>query len=214
MSDNESNAQPAAVPAQASVIERLFSRVGLFRVVVALLVLSSLAGAWWSVTRVLLPMQAQYKDISVKVSRLATEVDNLERSCSREIIQQTRERLAEAHAQLFSDENVLAAWLEDLQVQAAPLALEAKASFGKTMPLTSNEKGVMLIPATIEVGLGHNLVRAAKGSASQRFARLMKRLSSGGKRVDFEELTVTGNGFSMASSVLVLNLWARQEAAK
>ncbi len=214
MSETESNARPPALPAHPSVTERLFSRVAVFRVGVALLVLGSLAAAWWSVTRVLLPVQAQYKELSVKVSWLATDVDDLQRSCSREIVQQTSARLEKAHAQLFSDEHALAAWVDDLHTQAGPLALEAKASFGKTVALIGNEKGLLLIPAIIEVGLSGDRERVASQSASQRLSKLMLRLSSSGKRVDLEELTVHGNGLTVENSVLVLNLWARQEAAK
>jgi len=101
-----------------------------------------------------------------------------------------------------------------LHAQARTLALNAKASFGKTVPPAGNEKGLLIIPATIEVALNDDAERTVREPASQRLSRLMSRLDSSNKRVDLAELTVIGNGNSIASSTIVLNLWAGQEAAK
>jgi MFS superfamily sulfate permease-like transporter len=193
----------------------MFSRVAWFRVVVASLVLGSLLAAWWSITQVLLPVQRQCKESSAKVSRLATDVDELQRACSRENLQQTRARVYTARARLFSDETSLANWLTELQAQASPLNLQAQASFGKTQPLTSDAKGLLLIPTTIELGvLPVGDARNVKGTVSQRLANLMRQLESGGKRADLTELTVTGNGYAVEHSTLVVNLWAEQEVAR
>ena len=212
MSEIEVQPRPAVPP---PVLAPLFSRVAGFRIVVAVLVLGSLAAAWWSLTRVLLPAQRECKEASAKMSRLATAVDDLQRTCSRETVQQSNARRDEVRAQLFSDEHSLAAWWSDLQAQAGPLDLSTRANFGRTVPLTGNAQGLMLIPATIEVGVLHrDDERKSPGLVSQRLGQLLRQLDTAGKRIDLAELTVTGNGSSVESSTLVLNLWAESEAAR
>src|SRR5439155_15714023 len=91
----------------------------------------SMALAWWTFVHGLAPLQEQSRELTAKFGRLSSEMDNLERKWSKAQMEEIRSKYKEAYSQLFADEPALQAWLAGLEEQAAPLGLDVKVDFGQ-----------------------------------------------------------------------------------
>jgi len=100
--------------------------------VILAVILSSVGLAWWSFAKVLPPLQDRNRELSSTVSRLGTEVDELDRRWPKAAADQVTNNYQRVRAQLFSNEADFANWLANLSGQASTLTLDAKADFGKT----------------------------------------------------------------------------------
>lgn len=201
--------QPKAppVPLQPKSFSR---REWIFRLVIATALCGAVALAWWTLRIRLLPLQQQSRELSVAVSHLSTEVDDLERQWSKTKQEQTARRLAEAHTRLFGNQAALEAWLSQLKEQADPLLLDTRTALGQSIPKLTGEQEIAVIPTTISVDVRPALRDQAKDkdSAYQRVLRLAQRLTAPQKRADLAELTVVGGTNAISSAVLVFHLWA------
>jgi hypothetical protein len=177
----------------------------LFRLVILLLILTSLAMAWWSFTRRLVPLQKQSRDVAVQLSRFASEVDTLERKWSRTETDQIRSEYTTVRSQLFADLPEIGRWLMRLDEQAAPLALEIKVDFGKSSSRSAEEEQLAVIPASIVLEV-HPTIGGTQ-TPYQRMLRLGQQLGAEGKRADLFELSVNGGPLSITHGLLVFNLW-------
>ncbi|HXP61693.1 MAG TPA: hypothetical protein VN829_14450 [Dongiaceae bacterium] len=204
---------PPSIPEARVVTPPQFGKPGrqdaLFRVAVVLVLLASLALAWWAFRHRLVPVQRQSRELASKVSRLSTTVDGLERKWTPAAAEQIRAQYREAHFTLFADEQALGAWLERIQRQAAPLALDLKVQLGQSAAQTNAPEKLAVIPASVAIE-----VRPAPGtaeSAYQRLLRLGRQLAAEGKRADLAELTAEGGPRSVTHAWLVFNLWAGED---
>jgi hypothetical protein len=177
-------------------------------VVIAALLLGSLGLTWWCFKVRLAPLQAQAKELSIQVGRLSTEVDVLERTWARARADEISNRLFQAHSQLFLDQASLENWLANLQEQAEPLALEAKANFGKTIPQNVIGEELAIIPTSIAVDVHPTASADVAGSPYRRVLQLSQRMASETKRADLAELKVEGGPNSIARAMLTFELWA------
>jgi cell division protein FtsB len=183
-------------------------REWLFRLVIVVLLVASIALVWWSLKFRLLPAQKQSRELSTSVTRLSTEVDDLERQWSKARQDEINRRLKQAHAQLFSDQDAVESWLSNIKTQSDPLLLDAKAALGKSIPKTTNGQEVAIIPAIISVSVAPIFGVPDKESPYQRILRFSERLAAVQKRADLIELTVLGGTNSVSSAALVFHLWA------
>ena len=101
--------------------------------------------------------------------------------------------------------------LANLKEQVSPLALDAKADFGRTIPQATNEADLVIIPTTIAVDVQPAAGSQGYESPYQRVLRLCQRLSAQQKRADLAELRVTGGTGSVSSAMMVFHLWAGEE---
>ena len=185
----------------------------IFRVVIVMLLLGSMAMAWWSI-RGLAPLQKETRTLSSRVASLSAGVDDLERKRPREQAAQVEARLHEAHSTLFTDQAALAAWLATLQKQTASLALNARSSFGKTIPQITNGESVAVIPTTISLDVQPQSGAQENESPYQRVLRLNRILITQDKRVDLRELTMVGGPHSVTNAVMVFYLWAEDKGVQ
>ena len=177
-----------------------------FRTVVVIIIVGSLALAWWAFAVRFVPLQKRSQDLTSSVSRLSTELDVLERRWTKEESAEIRARYQELHTQLFSDTAALQAWLTRLEEMATPLALQATVSFGDPRPQLTNDFKVGVIPANVSLEV--RPILNATESPYQRLLRLGQKLATEGKRSDLAEMTVTGGPMSITQAQLVFNLWA------
>ena len=177
-----------------------------FRTVVVIIIVGSLALAWWAFAVRFVPLQKRSRDLTSSVSRLSTELDVLERRWTKEESAEIRARYQELHTQLFSDTAALQAWLTRLEEMATPLALQATVSFGDPRPQLTNDFKVGVIPANVSLEV--RPILNATESPYQRLLRLGQKLATEGKRSDLAEMTVTGGPMSITQAQLVFNLWA------
>ena len=211
------SAAPTTLPLRRRVAPvqqaRIDYREWLFRAVTVTLLLGSMALAWWSI-RGLAPLQKQTRTLSSRVAGLSAEVDDLERKRPKDQDGRIEARLQEAHSTLFTDQAALAAWLATLQKQTAPLALEARSIFGKTIPQTTNGESVTVIPTTISLDVRPQAGAQGKESPYQRVLRLNRILTTQDKRADLRELTMAGGPHSVTNAVMVFYLWAADKGVQ
>src|SRR5882672_9342746 len=110
-------AQPNPAP-QAPPPVPMAVRLGLrsprevmFRIVILAVILISVGLAWWSFAKVLPPLQYKIRELSATVSRLGTEVDEMDRQCPKAAADQVTNNYQRVRAQLFSNEAAFANWL-------------------------------------------------------------------------------------------------------
>ena len=199
---------PLKLPPKPLQARPFRSREWVFRLVIVLLLVGSVALAWWSLKFRLLPAQKQSRELSVSVTRLSTEVDDLERQWSKVKQDQVARRLNQAHAQLFDTQDAVENWLFNIKAQSDPLLLDAKASLGKSIPKTTNGQDVAIIPATVSVSVAPIFGVQDRESPYQRILRFSERLATLQKRADLIDLTVAGGTNSVSSASLVFHLWA------
>lgn len=214
-SAKEPEAPPPVIPPKAPMlpprIRRLNPREVAFRLLALLLVIASLFLVWFSYAKLLSVRQQTSRELSTTISRLSTEVDAMERRWSGPEIEQVTNSFNAIPDHLIADQPQLEDWLEGLNRQVLPLALDAKADFGKTVVRKSADDKLAVIPTTISVEA--QPARGIEGAESpyQRMLRLMQRLATEQRRADITEITVTGGPDSVAHAEVILNLWAGEE---
>lgn len=189
---------------------RINYREVLLRVGLVLVVVGAVALMWWSYRR-LVPLQQRTRELNATVTRLSSEVDEMQRRWSGADIEQLNQKSDRVQAQLFSGPPELEAWLRELKEQVVPLALDINANFGKTSAAAPEDQKLATVPATVSVE-----VKPAPGipgvqTPYQRILQLSQRLTAQEKRADLVELSVAGGTNSVSRAVVVLNLWAGQE---
>ena len=210
-------AQPNPAP-QAPPPVPMAVRLGLrsprevmFRIVILAVILSSVGLAWWSFAKVLPPLQDKNRELSSTVSRLGTEVDEMDRQWPKAAADQVTNNYQRVRAQLFSNEAAFANWLANLSGQASTLTLDAKADFGKTAPVPAPGETLATIPATIVIEVPSPPGEGAAQSPFQRVVQLTGQLCAGQRRTDLAELRLSGGVGSISRVVVVLDLWAGEE---
>lgn len=180
-----------------------------FRLLVAGLIIGACSLLGWTFFRKLAPLQQQSRELSGQVARLSAEADALERNWEKSDPEQVNRDFGRVNSHLFSDEMALTSWLGELKEQTTPLALELKTDFGTAVAPDTNYLNLVLIPATVSVGVAHD--PEASHSPYQRLLRLSHSLFTKERRVDLMELTVIGGGNSLQQATLGLKLWAGKE---
>src|SRR6266700_2684966 len=106
MSPPQPNPAPQAPPPVPMAV-----RLGLrsprevmFRIVILAVILSSVGLAWWGFAKVLPPLQDKYRELSSTVSRLGTEVDELDRQWPKAAVDQVTKSYQQIRGELFSNE--------------------------------------------------------------------------------------------------------------
>jgi hypothetical protein len=180
-----------------------------FRAINFSLILASMAFAWWTFQKRLVPLQKQSRQQASRLEALSSQVDDMGRKWPKFQRDQIRTDYQEVRNELFADELELGRWLMRLEEEASPLALDIKVQFGKSTNRTTEDEKLAVIPASVTL-----VVRPTIGGTQtpyQRMLRLGQELGAEGKRADLAELTVNGGPLSITKGVLVFNLWAGEE---
>jgi hypothetical protein len=180
----------------------------LFRVVIVLVVLVSIAVAYWSFFERLVPLQQKSREMVTKVSKMSEQMDQAARRWSPDQIKETRARYREVYSQLFADPAALQEWLRQIRAEAAPLALDLNVSLGQSMAQGGFTNNLAIVPAAISLEVLPAPGDAKGKSPYERVLAFGQQLAAHGKRADLAELTVTGGAGSISRAVLVFNLWA------
>jgi outer membrane murein-binding lipoprotein Lpp len=208
-------AQPTPqAPRPVPVVVRLglrSPREVIFRLVIVAVILSSVGLAWWSFAKILPPLQDKGRELSAAVSRLGTEVDELDRQWPKAAAEQVAKSYQLVRGELFSNEGAFANWLANLNGQASSLTLDAKADFGKTAPVPAPGEKLATLPATIVIEVRSPAAEGPAQSPYQRVVQLTEQLCAGKRRTDLAELRLSGGAGSITRVVVVLDLWAGEE---
>ena len=184
----------------------------IFRLINFGLILLSLALAWWTFEKRLIPQQQKSRQLASTMDTLSSQIDDLSRKWPKFERDQIRTDYKEVRSALFQDEMELGRWVMRLEEEAAPLALETQVKFGSPSDKTTDKEKLSIIPASITL-----VVRPTIGGTQtpyQRMLRLGQTLGAEGKRADLAELTVNGGPLSITKGILVFNLWAGDENTK
>jgi cytoskeletal protein RodZ len=201
-------------PPTTSLLDQLrvrSSRELTFRIVILVIIFGSLGLAWWSFAKVLPPLQNKSKELTSTLSRLNTDVDELERKWPKEAELEVTNKYNEVRSQLFSNEAAFDSWLANLNGQASTLTLDAKADFGKTSPVTAPGEKLATIPASIFVEVRPSQTGSLAQSPYQRIIQLTEQLCLQQKRTDLAQLTLAGGVGSISRALVVLHLWAGED---
>jgi hypothetical protein len=199
---------PAGVPPRKAGYGDL-----LFRVIILVAVLGSVAMIWWSFVLVLLPRQQQAKDLSLRVSRLSAEVDDLDGQWTQAQMTNVTNQFSQVDLKLFGGQAGVDAWLANLKELAGSLALDVGADFGPPSPQTAGGRTLNVIPATVSIKVQPAGPETKTPSPYGRVLLLGQLLSVENKRADLTELTMDGGTNSINRVALVLNYWAAKEGA-
>ena len=187
------------------------------RISLVVLNLGSVAFFWWSLTKVLMPLQKQTQDTNLIVTRLISEVDRMERVLAEGDVEQVRGKYGDVRSWLFVGRPAVEAWLGGLKEQVVPLALDVEFDFTADPAPATATTTTTNAPLTINPTRVTLKVRPAPGieavaSPFQRTLQLTQRLTEQEKRVDLVELTATGGSNSVENVTVVLNLWTGEES--
>jgi len=208
MSSEDSAPAPAARPTARNAGHR----DRLFRAIILVAVLGSVAVIWWSLAR-LLPRQQQSRELSQQVARLSAEVDDLDRQWTKEQTAQVTNQFSRVDVTLFEGRAGVDAWLANLKELGASLALDVGADFGQPSQQTAGGRTMTLIPATVSVQVLPAGPETKPPSPYGRILLLGQLLSFENKRADLMELRMDGGANSIGRAVLVVNYWAGKEGA-
>ncbi len=186
-------------------------RESLFRVIILLAVVGSVAVILWSLFGLLFPQLKQSRELSSTVARLSTEVDGLEREWTEAEAAQVRNRRRQVDFELFGGKAALEAWLAQLKEQGAPLGLGVRGDFGPVKTRLAGSHMLTIIPVMVSVEVQPTPPDATVLSPYQRILQLSQRLTGGEKRADLTELTVVAGTNSIRRAVLQLNYWVDEE---
>ncbi len=186
-------------------------RESLFRVVIFVTVVGSVAVILWSLFALLFPRLKQSRELSSTVARLSAEVDSLEQQWTDAEAAQVRNRRRQVEFEMFGGRTALESWLARLKEQGAPLGLGVRGDFGPVSTKPIGSRMLTILPVMVSVDVQPPPEEAADQSPYQRVLRLSQRLTAGDKRADLTELTVMGGTNSISRAVLVLNYWVDEE---
>jgi hypothetical protein len=185
----------------------------LFRVVILVAVLASVALIWWSVFATLTPRLKESRELGSSVARMSAEVEGLDHQWSKEAVAQVTNRFSQASARLFKGRAGLEAWLANLKELAASLALDVGTDLGQPSLQTVGGRTLTVIPATISIQVQPAGPETRPPSPYQRILVFGQLLSAEKKRADLTALTVDGGTNSISRVVLDFNYWTTKEAA-
>ncbi|HEY5912579.1 MAG TPA: hypothetical protein VJA21_18405 [Verrucomicrobiae bacterium] len=186
----------------------------LFRIGIVLVMLLSIAVAYWSFFQHLLPLQKESRSMVTRVSQMSEKTDEMGQRWTAEQVRQIRERYREVCGRLFANQAALEAWLRQIHADATPLALDIKVGFGQgsdqeLQDLFTNTSAVSpasfsleVVPQQIQPG-----DKLENTTPYQRILAFARQLAAHGKRADLAELHVTGGVGSVQRAILVFNLW-------
>jgi hypothetical protein len=179
----------------------------LFRGLILAVILGSLALIWWSFALVLSPRQTQSRELSLEVTHLSAEVDDLDRQWTKAQMAQVTNQFNQVDFTLFEGRAGVETWLANLKELAASLALNLGADVGQPTQQTVGGRTLTLIPATVSIEVLPAGPEIKPSSPYKRVLLLGQSLLGESKRADLTELTVAGGTNSISQVVLVLNYW-------
>jgi hypothetical protein len=186
------------------------SSVGLWlmRLGIVLVCASSLWLVYWSLILRLQPVNREFKDKTIELSRLADEVEQLKLKWKAADVEQVRERFNAARDYLFDGAEDLESWQGELRSQGILMTFDAAVKFGEKQPYPKAGGKLAYIPADIE--LRPVEVIGMTNSPYKRLLALMQTLARSPKRFDVVELVAEGNSNSVREARAVLQLLAER----
>ncbi|PWU18453.1 MAG: hypothetical protein C5B50_09020 [Verrucomicrobia bacterium] len=222
MSDDTTNPTAATFPARQTgqpalpvPAKSIGTRDWIYRVGIFVVLVPSLALAWWSYTNVLQPSLEQSRKLISDVSRLEADVDRLSRKFTPAETEEITNKYAQIPNHLFDNTAALELWLADFKSQANTLGLDVKADVGKPTPQATSPKKLAVIPSSlsIEAQPGTN-VNSVVPFPCQRLLRVAQIFGAQGKRTDLTELTVFCGTNSISRATITLDCWANEEGTQ
>lgn len=164
----------------------------------------------WSLHR-LQPVMKATSAATDRVTRVASQIDDLERARVRAEQENITQRFQKAMADYATGEESVREWLMDLRERATPLAFALNADIGEVVERDIEGQSLTLIPVRIELEPieGFNPVRGTY----QRLIEFCRFMAGHRLRVDVVDMTVAGSDGAVGRAVLMVHLWARSSAS-
>ncbi len=160
---------------------------------------------WWSVKR-LAPVQQEIAKITASISRLNSEIENMEsdlREAGGE--QGIEDCFRQAEEQLLPGRPGIEAWSKEMEQAALVHGLEMSISFGKPESRSVTNYLTTLVPADLVLRPRADL--PDDRSAYQRVLDLAETVVNTGHRIDLVQLEARGASNSVGYARMTLHLW-------
>jgi len=184
------------------------------RIVQRILLLLPLGAAFglvaWSLHR-LQPVLRATSAATDRVTRVSTQIDDLERARARAEEEEVSLRFQKAMADYATGEGSVREWLMDLRERAAPLAFALNAEIGEVVARDVGGQSLSLIPVRIELEPVEGF--SPSRGAYQRLIEFCRYMAGHRLRVDVVDMTVAGSAGSVGRAVLTVHIWARSSAS-
>jgi len=187
--------------------EPLSVRDWLVRGLMAAVLIASILAAYWSY-RQLVPIQKESREASALVNRLSTEIGVMEGKYTPADLEVLAGEYHRAQGLLFSGEDALNQWFQNLKAGMIPLALDATADFGRAATTNAAQQALAVVPAKLTLDIKPAGEIGSVRSPYERVLGFLDQVARQEKRVDLIELQVDGGSNSVTRALLVLDLWA------
>lgn len=189
-------------------IPRSFLRALVVRIIMAVVLLASVALAWWSWNR-LQPVRDELEQKTTQSTRLANDVQQLEMRWDAPEAERVDIRYQHAQTLLFNSPDELLKWQRDLKRETLGLALDANAQVGKPQPHPRTQQKLSLLTATVD--LQPAAVLRSTNSPYKRVLGFTRGLENPKKRMDLVELSVSGSSNSVQQARAIVQLWSQEK---
>jgi hypothetical protein len=204
--------QPPRLPAAphhhraGDYVPKTGAGIWLVRVVMTLVCAGSVWLGYWSLVVRLQPVNREYKEKTIELSRLADQVEQMKLKLQAAEAENIRERYETARQYLFAGADDLESWQAELRSQGILMTYEAAAAFGEQQPYPKAGDKLGFIPANLEFRPVD--VIGMTNSPYKRLLGLMQTLARSPKRFDLLELVADGNSDSVREARAMVHLLA------
>jgi hypothetical protein len=180
------------------------SRAAAERLILLLVVGTSLAAIWWSVNRYQ-ALQRQTAALQKRLSHLQADLDLMQSRWPDARRADVDRRFAEVPEHLFQGEQSFATWMDQIRRGAPPLALAAQVSVLSTRTETNGPTPLTIIQAQVDFPAAADI--DANRPLYQRLIQFSQQLTSSPERVDLLEANLAGSDSALNLATALVEVW-------
>lgn len=177
------------------------------RVILLLVVATSLSAIWWSVSRYQ-NVQQQTATLQKKLSHLQADLDLMQSRWPSNRIAEVERRFTELPEHLLQGEQSFSAWMDQIRRGAPPLALAANVSVTGTRSETNGSTRVTVIQALVEFPAATDI--EATRPLYQRLIQFSQQLTSSPQRVDLLEANLAAADTALGVATATVEVWTAE----
>ena len=121
------------------------------RVLLVALTIGAFGLVWWSVNR-LLPLQAQYNNLTAQILHLEYKVEQMDSAQGRQELETAESRFNQSYQDSLATQEEVASWVDLLKETALPLGLGLEIEFGKPVPQAGEDQNLANLAGDVGIG--------------------------------------------------------------
>jgi hypothetical protein len=191
---------------QRSYVPKTGAGIWLARAAMVIVVAGAVGLIYWSIIVRLQPVNRQFIEVTMELSRLADEVEQMKIKLRAADVENVKARYESARQYLFGPDADLEDWQIELKSQGQLMTYHAGVRFGERQPYPNAGQKLAFVPASIELRPVDAV--GMTNSPYKRLLELMQALSRSPKRFDMVELVAEGNSNSVREARAAIQLLA------